>query len=65
MSAVGFRRMVERLGETPKMASPSHPHLLRHSTYLSNGSSPPPAWPWNAIKRTDAPDVPCAVYLRI
>jgi hypothetical protein len=32
MSAVGFRRMVERLGETPKMAFPSHPHLLRHST---------------------------------
>jgi len=27
MSAVGFRRMVERLGETPKMAFPSHPHM--------------------------------------
>ena len=32
MSAVGFRRMVERLGETPKMSFPSHPHMLRHST---------------------------------
>ena len=51
MSAVGYRRMVERLGETPKMAFPSHPHMLRHSTYLAYGSSPPPAWPWNAIQR--------------
>jgi type 1 fimbriae regulatory protein FimB/type 1 fimbriae regulatory protein FimE len=32
MSAVGFRRMIERLGETAKMPFPIHPHMLRHST---------------------------------
>ena len=31
MSAVGFRRMVTRLGETAKMPFPIHPHMLRHA----------------------------------
>jgi len=31
MSAVGFRRMVERLGKTAKMPFSVHPHMLRHA----------------------------------
>jgi site-specific recombinase XerD len=32
MSAVGFRRIITRLGETARMPFPIHPHMLRHST---------------------------------
>ncbi len=32
MSAVGFRRMMERLGKAAKMPFPIHPHMLRHAT---------------------------------
>jgi site-specific recombinase XerD len=32
MSAVGFRRMLTRLGKAPKMPFGIHPHMLRHST---------------------------------
>jgi site-specific recombinase XerD len=31
MSAVGFRRMMGRLGEVAKMPLPVHPHMLRHA----------------------------------
>ena len=31
MSAVGFRRMITRLGKTPKMPFSVHPHMLRHA----------------------------------
>ena len=31
MSAVGFRRMMGRLGEAAKMPFPIHPHMLRHA----------------------------------
>jgi integrase len=31
MSAVGFRRMITRLGEAAKMPFPIHPHMLRHA----------------------------------
>src|SRR5436190_15074363 len=31
MSAVGFRRMIERLGKTAKMPFSVHPHMLRHA----------------------------------
>jgi type 1 fimbriae regulatory protein FimB/type 1 fimbriae regulatory protein FimE len=31
MSPVGFRRMLERLGKTAKMAFGVHPHMLRHA----------------------------------
>ena len=32
MSAVGFRRMIGRLGQAAKMPFPIHPHMLRHAT---------------------------------
>jgi site-specific recombinase XerD len=32
MSAVGFRRMITRLGEAARMDFQIHPHMLRHST---------------------------------
>jgi site-specific recombinase XerD len=32
MSAVGFRRMIARLGEATRMPFQIHPHMLRHST---------------------------------
>ena len=32
MSAVGFRRMLTRLGQAAKMPFGIHPHMLRHST---------------------------------
>jgi len=31
MSAVGFRRMITRLGKTAKMPFSVHPHMLRHA----------------------------------
>ena len=31
MSAVGFRRMIERLGKAAKMPFSVHPHMLRHA----------------------------------
>ena len=31
MSAVGFRRMITRLGKAAKMPSGVHPHMLRHA----------------------------------
>jgi type 1 fimbriae regulatory protein FimB/type 1 fimbriae regulatory protein FimE len=31
MSAVGFRRMMGRLGKAAKMPFPIHPHMLRHA----------------------------------
>ena len=31
MSAVGFRRMLERLGKDAKMGFGVHPHMLRHA----------------------------------
>ena len=31
MSAVGFRRMLERLGKAAKIAFGVHPHMLRHA----------------------------------
>ena len=31
MSAVGFRRMLERLGKATKMPFSVHPHMLRHA----------------------------------
>jgi hypothetical protein len=31
LSAVGFRRMMGRLGEAAKMPFPVHPHMLRHA----------------------------------
>jgi len=31
MSAVGFRRMIGRLGKAAKMPFPIHPHMLRHA----------------------------------
>ncbi|MBV8800325.1 MAG: tyrosine-type recombinase/integrase [Alphaproteobacteria bacterium] len=31
LSAVGFRRMIERLGKTAKMPFSVHPHMLRHA----------------------------------
>jgi integrase len=31
MCAVGFRRMMARLGEAAKMSFPVHPHMLRHA----------------------------------
>ena len=35
MSPVGFRRMLERLGEAAKMAFGAHPHMLRHAAASS------------------------------
>ena len=32
MSAVGFRRMMARLGKAAKMPFTVHPHMLRHAT---------------------------------
>jgi site-specific recombinase XerD len=31
MSAVGFRRMITRLGKAAKMPFSVHPHMLRHA----------------------------------
>ena len=31
-AAVGFRRMIGRLGQAAKMPFPIHPHMLRHAT---------------------------------
>ena len=31
LSAVGFRRMMGRLGKAAKMPFPIHPHMLRHA----------------------------------
>jgi integrase len=31
MSAVGFRRMITRLGQAAKMPFSVHPHMLRHA----------------------------------
>ena len=31
MSAVGFRRMITRLGKAAKMPFGVHPHMLRHA----------------------------------
>jgi type 1 fimbriae regulatory protein FimB/type 1 fimbriae regulatory protein FimE len=31
MGAVGFRRLVQRLGKAAKMPFPIHPHMLRHA----------------------------------
>jgi type 1 fimbriae regulatory protein FimB/type 1 fimbriae regulatory protein FimE len=31
MGPVGFRRLVQRLGETAKLPFPIHPHMLRHA----------------------------------
>src|SRR5262249_906898 len=38
MSAVGFRRMITRLGKAAKMPFSVHPHMLRHASGLNTAN---------------------------